>query len=87
MHLQQVLRQINCDNTSTTTHTPQIKTQYIPPQLILINNHSRQRRGRVKQATIHNKNPYILRRKSGSRREGWICGGGGGAVAALSWGW
>nr|GMD65539.1 predicted protein [Ipomoea batatas] len=45
---------------STATHAPKVVALDVSPKLVMVNNHGRERRGRVKETAIHHKNPNIL---------------------------
>nr|GMD70012.1 predicted protein [Ipomoea batatas]GMD72018.1 predicted protein [Ipomoea batatas] len=44
----------------TATHAPKVVALDVSPKLVMVNNHSRERRGWVKETAIHHKNPNIL---------------------------
>ena len=61
MNLHQILSKINHNNSSTTSHTSQIKAPNVASQFILINNHSKEWGRWIKQTTIDKKNANILK--------------------------
>lgn len=58
--LQHVTSQVQCNNPCTAAHSSKIEAQNISPHLVVIYDHGRKGRHRVKYAAIHHQHSHIL---------------------------
>jgi len=61
VNLEKVTSQVNGYQASTATHAGEVEALDVAPELVLVDDHSRQRRSGRKKTAIDNKNIYVLR--------------------------
>lgn len=59
-YLEEVTSNVDGDEACTTTHAAEVHTLYVPPHLVVIDNHGRERRRGIKERTIHHENAHVL---------------------------
>ncbi|CAA7397161.1 unnamed protein product [Spirodela intermedia] len=69
MHLEKVLGEVDGDEAGAAPHSPEVVAQYVPPELVVVDDHGGEGRGRVEQAAIHDQDADVLGLRVGLRKE------------------